>query len=58
MLPTAQWYFFPYINDLLKDLKAVAEPPLIIPILVLTPLKQIDAAQLVSVILLFFIPVN
>lgn len=54
MLSTTLGYLVLYVENLVKDLKAVVEPPPIIPILALALLKQIDVTQFISLFLLFF----
>lgn len=50
MFLKAPWYLVPYANNLLKHLKVVAKPSLIITILELILHKQIEVAQFISFI--------
>lgn len=45
MLAAAKGYMVPFVEDLVKDFKELAEPPHVLQILTLISLRQFDAGQ-------------
>lgn len=57
MLVASLGYMVPYVDNLVKDFKALAEPSSVLQILALAHLRQIDASQAISLIPLSMISI-